>query len=98
LFADPLALPGGLQNLFRDAGLVNIERESLTFRMDFDNFDDYWNPLSGGQGPVGTYLVNLASDLKACMKEAVFDAYCSGSPDGPRSMTATTWAVRGTVP
>ena len=29
-------------------------------------------------------------------KEAVRDAYCS--PDGPRSLAASTWAARGKVP
>ena len=60
-------------------------------------FDDYWQPLCGGQGPVGTYLAGLAPDLLARIEQAVAMAYRSGSPDGPRSMTATAWAVRGRV-
>jgi hypothetical protein len=32
------------------------------------------------------------------IKEAVRRAYCSGAPDGERSLTATAWAVRGIVP
>jgi hypothetical protein len=30
--------------------------------------------------------------------DAVRLAYLSGAPDGPRSLTATAWAVRGVVP
>ena len=97
-FTAPLALPDGLPQLFRDEGLTQVECRSLTVRTDYADFDDYWQPLLGGQGPVGSYFANLAPDLEARIKAAVFDAYCSGAPDGPRSLTATAWAVRGKVP
>jgi SAM-dependent methyltransferase len=97
LFSGALALPEGLGRLFEGAGLDRIERASITIRMDYAGFDDYWQPLCGGQGPVGTYLAGLAPDLRARIEEAVATAYRSGSPDGPRSMTATAWAVRGRV-
>ena len=97
LFSGALALPEGLVWLFERAGLDRIERASITIRMDYASFDDYWHPLCGGQGPVGTYLAGLASDLRARIEAAVATAYRSGSPDGPRSMTATAWAVRGRV-
>jgi SAM-dependent methyltransferase len=97
LFSATLALPEGLARLFEDAGLDRIARASITIRMDYGSFDDYWQPLCGGQGPVGTYLAGLAPDLRARIEQAVAVAYRSGSPDGPRSMTATAWAVRGRV-
>ena len=98
LFANPVAIPGGLAGFFHEAGLVDIETQSLTIRMDYADFEDYWQPFLGGQGPVGTYFANLAPALKAQIKEAVRDAYCSGSPDGPRSLTASAWAVQGKTP
>ena len=52
----------------------------------------------GGLRPVGAYFANLGPALNARIKEAVRDAYCSGSPDGPRSLTASAWAVHGKVP
>jgi SAM-dependent methyltransferase len=98
LFAHPLAIPGGLAALFRSTGLDQVETGSLTIRMDFVDFADYWEPLLGGQGPVGTYFTALDQDLRDRIRAAVRDAYCSGASDGPRSLTATAWAVRGTVP
>ena len=98
LFANPVAIPGGLAGFFHEAGLVNVETQSLTIRMDYADFEDYWQPFLGGQGPVGTYFANLAPARKAQIKEAVRDAYCSGSPDGPRSLTASAWAVQGKAP
>jgi len=98
LFANPVAIPGGLARFFDDAGFANVETQSLTIRMDYENFDDYWRSFLAGQGPVGAYFANLSAALTVRIKEAVRDAYCCGSPDGPRSLTASAWAVRGKVP
>jgi len=65
--------------------------------MDYASFDDYWQPLLGGQGPVGAYATSLPADRQTLVRERVRLAYLAGSPDGPRSMTATAWAVRGRV-
>jgi SAM-dependent methyltransferase len=97
LFSGTLALPDGLTKLFADAGLADVRRCSLTVRMDYVNFDDYWEPLLGGQGPMGSYVTALDVDKRHNVENAVRRAYCSGSPDGERSMTATAWAVRGIV-
>jgi SAM-dependent methyltransferase len=98
LFSGALALPDGLTALFERAGLAAVEHGSLTIRMDYASFDDYWMPLLGGQGPVGTYLVSRPPALRAQIEEIVRAAYLAGAPDGPRSMTATAWAVRAVVP
>jgi SAM-dependent methyltransferase len=98
LFASPLALPDGLPDLWREAGLGGIERGSITIRMEYADFADYWEPLLGGQGPVGAYVTSLPQDRRQMIEERVRLSYLSGAPDGPRSLTATAWAVRGTVP
>jgi hypothetical protein len=98
VFANPVAIPGGLAGFFRQAGLAAVEEKSLTIRMDYANFEDYWQSFLAGQGPVGVYFASLAPDLKARIREAVRDAYCSGSPDGPRSLAASAWAVQGKAP
>jgi SAM-dependent methyltransferase len=98
LFSGALALPEGLPALFERAGLAAIAPASLTIRMDYANFDDYWQPLLGGQGPVGSYAAKLEPALRGRIEDAVRAAYLSGAPDGPRSLTATAWAVRARVP
>jgi SAM-dependent methyltransferase len=98
LFSAPLAMPDGLMRLFASNGLIEPERGSLTIRMDYADFDDYWQPLLGGQGPVGTYAASLSPDLRRRIEDAVRAAYLAGATDGPRSMTATAWAVRAAVP
>jgi hypothetical protein len=98
LFAAKPVLPGGLRDMFAAAGLGRVEESLITFRMDYDNFDDYWRPLLGGQGPIGSYVAGLASDLQARLEAAVRAAYCAGASDGPRALSATAWAVRGIAP
>ena len=98
LFSGPLALPDGLPALWHDAGLAAVERGSITIRMEYADFADYWEPLLGGQGPVGSYVEGLPPERRRQVKERVRAAFLSGAPDGPRSLTATAWAVRGIVP
>jgi SAM-dependent methyltransferase len=98
LFSAPLALPDGLPKLFSQAGFSGVELQSVTIRMDYADFDDYWEPLCGGQGPVGTYVAQLAPALRGRIADAVRLAYLSGAPDGPRSLTATAWLTSGFVP
>jgi len=79
LFANPVAIPGGLAHFFHDAGLVDVETQSLTIRLR--KFRGLLAAVARRwQGLVGTYFANLAPDLNARIKGAVRDAYCSGSP------------------
>ncbi len=97
IFSHPLAQSAGLLELWRGAGLADTELGSLTIRMDYADFGDYWDPLMAGQGPVGSYVQNLDPALRDRVRSQVRAAYLSGAPDGPRSLTATAWAVRGVV-
>ena len=98
LFSAPLALPDGLPKLFAGAGSTAVRLQSVTIRMDYASFNDYWEPLCGGQGPVGTYVVQLEPALRGQIEDAVRLAYLSGASDGPRSLTATAWLTSGFVP
>lgn len=93
-----MSQPDALRALWTAAGLVEIEIGSLTLRMDFVGFEDDWSPLLGGQGPVGAFVTGLPATQREQVRAAVRDAYLSGRPGGPRSLTATAWAVRGVVP
>ena len=98
LFSGPLALPDGLPVLWRASGLIQVERGSITIRMEYTDFADYWEPLLAGQGPVGAYVEGLPPERRQLIEDRVRAAFLSGAPDGPRSLTATAWAVRGIVP
>jgi len=97
-YSSPLTGPGELAHAFRGSGLGDVAACSLTIRMKYRDFDDYWAPIAGAQGPVGDYVRNLAANRLELLADAVRRAYLAGGADGPRSMAATAWAARGVVP
>ncbi|CAN5401882.1 class I SAM-dependent methyltransferase [soil metagenome] len=94
----PMTLPGELSRSFTAAGLENVIETTLTIRMDFSNFDDYWLPLINGQGTLAAFLSTLPQDVPERVRTAVYQAYLSDQPDGPRSFASVAWAAKGTVP
>ena len=97
-FSSPLVGPSRLVAAFEDAGLRSVRSASLTIRMEYVEFNDYWEPIANAQGPVGDYVKRLSPDRLATLAAAVRRAYLVGGPDGLRSMAATAWAARGLVP
>jgi SAM-dependent methyltransferase len=97
-YSNPLTGPGQFTAAFAAAGLDRVEGSSLTIRMEYRDFADYWQPIANAQGPVGDYVKALRADQFAALAAAVRRAYLSGAPDGGRSMAATAWAARGIVP
>jgi SAM-dependent methyltransferase len=94
----PAMRPGELAAAWRTAGLLDIREATLTIRMEFAEFDDYWAPYLGRQGPAAEYVAGLDGSAVASLREHVRRAYLDGEPDGPRSYVAAAWAVRGVAP
>jgi SAM-dependent methyltransferase len=94
----PLMLPQGLETLWREVGLVDVEQTSLLIRMDFESFDDYWLPLTAGEGPPGQFVAGRPEAARAILREHLRQSYLHDLPDGPRSFACIAWACRGTVP
>ncbi|HEY3911463.1 MAG TPA: methyltransferase domain-containing protein [Stellaceae bacterium] len=97
-YSSPLTGPGELATAFRATGLNDVREGSLTIRQDYRDFADYWKPIEAAQGPVGDYVKSLPPERLDTLAAAVRRAYLAGREDGPRSMAATAWAARGTVP
>jgi SAM-dependent methyltransferase len=94
----PTTGPGELQRCFVAAGLRDVTETTLTIRMDYASFDDYWEPMAAGEGPIGRFVAGLPAAEREPAARAVRAAYEGGRPDGPRSFAAMAWACRGTVP
>lgn len=94
----PTTRPGELAAAWRAAGFLEIREAALTIRMEYTEFEDYWGPFVGGQGPAAEYVAGLDAAALAGLREHVRRAYLDGAPDGPRSYAATAWAVRGIAP
>jgi SAM-dependent methyltransferase len=97
-FSAALTGSGELAAALGAAGLADVHETSLTIRMDYTDFADYWQPIANAQGPVGDYVKRLLREPLDRLTAALRRAYLAGSPDGPRSMAATAWAARGIVP
>jgi SAM-dependent methyltransferase len=94
----PMTFPGEMTSAFAGAGLQDITETTLTIRMEFTEFDDYWLPLINGQGTLAVFLSTLPKGISEQVKAGVRQAYLCGQPDGPRSFASVAWAVKGTVP
>jgi ubiquinone/menaquinone biosynthesis C-methylase UbiE len=97
-YTRPMTRPGELARAFRAAGLTDVVETQLSIRMDFECFDDYWEPYTGKEGPQAEYLATLGAMEFNRLREAVRRAYVDGEPDGPRSYAALAWAVKGNAP
>jgi len=94
----PMMQPNEMRDAFVKHGLTDVEQASLTIRMDYQSFDDFWAPIAAGEGPLGAYVTSLDAALRKKTDTAVRAAYEAGRPDGPRSFAAVAWACKGVVP
>lgn len=94
-FAD-LANPEGLRRSFEDAGLRSVETRAIDIATVFVDFDDYWLPFLGAQGPAPAYCVALDDDRRRALREALRELLPT-EPDGTIHLLARAWAARGSV-
>ncbi len=94
----PMTSPGEMTRAFVAAGLEQVTGATLSIRMDFANFEDYWIPLVNGQGTLAAFLSTLPEAVQDRVQSAVRQAYLSEQPDGPRSFASVAWAAKGIVP
>jgi hypothetical protein len=85
---------GDLGERFRRAGLGDVVEGTLEARVDYADFDDFWEPFTYAVGPAGQYLASLPADRQADLREACREAL---SPSGPFTLTARAWSARGTA-
>lgn len=96
-YTRPMTRPGELARGWRDAGLRDVVETTLSVRMEFTAFADFWAPYGGKEGPAAQYVAGLDAAARSRLVEAVRAAYLDGEPDGPRSYAALAWAVKGLV-
>jgi SAM-dependent methyltransferase len=97
-YTRPMTRPGELAHAWKAAGLVDVVETTLSIRMEFSSFDDYWAPYVGKDGPASEYVGTLGDADKSRLRDAVRLAYLDGEADGPRSYAAIAWAVKGIAP
>lgn len=85
------ARQGHLGELFRAAGLDQVEEEALSVDLAHASFDDWWEPFTFGVGPAGAYVSALDEEARSRLRERCRQA----SPAGELVVTARAWAARG---
>lgn len=93
----PLCQPDPLIDLFTQAGLGEVQVQSIEVSTAFDGFDDYWTPFLGGQGPAPAYAMSLSEDKRNALRERIRSTLPIAG-DGSIRLTARAWAVRGRTP
>src|SRR5205823_2123894 len=86
----PLCKPESLAALFRDAGLRHVETRAIDVPTVFRDFDDYWSPILGGQGPAPTYAMSLDEERRASLRECI-RAQLPIAADGSIGLIARAW-------
>ena len=87
------AREGHLAQLFRDAGLRDIEEGTLSISVAHRTFDEWWQPYTLGVGPAGKY----AAGLDPARQEQLRELCRKRLPPAPFELTAQAWAARGVV-
>jgi SAM-dependent methyltransferase len=90
----PVCRPENLQRLLTEAGMRDVGVRAVDVPTVFRDFDDYWSPFLGGQGPAPGYVVSLTEVRRAALRERI-RAALPISVDGGIQLTARAWAARG---
>ena len=87
------ARDGHLAELFREAGLHEIEATALSNTVEHPSFEDWWEPYTLGVGPAGGYAAGLDPEQLAQLRELCREKL----PEAPFMLTFRAWAARGVV-
>lgn len=90
----PLCRPERLTAVWEEAGVSSVETTEIQVATEFRDFNDYWSPFLGRQGPAPGYLMSLSEPERVALRETV-RASLPVSVDGSISLVARAWAVRG---
>ena len=90
-----LCRPDVLTRLWSDAALRNVTTRRIEIDTVFRDFDDYWQPFLGGQGPAPGYVASLPDASRTALRDHLRSSLPT-RPDGTIALTAAAWAVQGT--
>lgn len=92
----PMCKPSALKAALEDTGFTDVRTTSLELMATFSDFDDYWRPFLGGQGPAPAYAMSLAEEQRANLRSKLESTFPQAM-GGAISLRARAWAVRGTA-
>jgi SAM-dependent methyltransferase len=93
----PLCEPRALAAALGEAGLHSVQGAALEITMHFADFDDYWQPFLGGQGPAPAHAMRLDEATRERVRERLRETL-PRQPDNSIELPARAWAARASVP
>ncbi len=93
----PICQPDALVALWNEVELREVHSREIDIPTTFRDFDDYWNPFLGGQGPAPSYAMSLSEERRIALRDRI-RAMLPIEPDGSIPLIARAWAVRGRRP
>lgn len=93
----PICAPEALADAFDRAGLAQVQVSAIEIEMEFADFDDYWDPFLGGQGPAPAHAMRLTEADRGRMRSALRSRLPARS-DGSIHLAARAWAAVGARP
>jgi len=92
----PSCRPDALASLLAQSGLHDVATRAIDIPTVFEDFDDYWSPFLGGQGPAPGYCMKLPEADRIALRERLRTSLPRDS-GGTIRLMARAWAARGTA-
>jgi SAM-dependent methyltransferase len=84
---------GELGELWRQAGLAEVEEGEIVVSAEYEDFDDLWDPFTTGVGPAGRYAASLDPERQEALRSGFRRALAV--PDGAFRLSARAWFAVG---
>lgn len=85
------ARQGHLGELFRAAGVDEIEETALSVDVEHPTFEEWWEPFLLGVGPAGSYVAGLEPSRRSRLRDLCHERLSAE----PFTVSARAWAARG---
>lgn len=89
----PICSPGALTEQFENAKFSDIEVRAIDVSTEFKDFDDYWSPFLGGQGPAPGYVMSLSEEQRTKLRDRIYNSL-PFALDGSIPLVARAWAIK----
>lgn len=89
----PIARRDGVAEVFAAVELEAIAVTGITIPTVFADFEDFWSPFLGGQGPAPSYVASLTGESRARLRDEL-ERRLSRAPDGSIVLSGRAWATR----
>lgn len=86
--------PSRLEALWRGSGFGDVVTRAIDVSTVFRDFDDYWTPFLGGQGPAPGYAMSLDSRRRNELRDRIRSRLPIAA-GGSISLIARAWGVCG---